>query len=135
MEVERYKMIYTKKITEEMLYEMDDYIDDSSEEEIKSDSIRILGHQFIINNHNKVKLIINNKKYNLKEFINAKVFKNNEIKLNMIIYNQFLNLSCMFQNCFKLKKISINASMMKKIIGMILIKIIMQMTIPIFIDI
>ena len=114
---------------------MDDYIDDSSEEEIKSDSIRILGHQFIINNNNKVKLIINNKKYNLKEFINAQVFKNNEIKLNMIIYNQFLNLSCMFQNCFKLKKISINASMMKKIIGMILIKIIMQMTIPIFIEI
>ena len=56
MEVERYKMIYTKNLS--TLFE--------------NDYIRILGNDFVKNNKNKGKLIINNKKYKLKEFINIK---------------------------------------------------------------
>ena len=69
MEVERYKMIYTKIISEEFKYK---FIFDSPEiidKENQSDNIRLLGEDFVKNNKNKGKLIINNKKYKLKEFI------------------------------------------------------------------
>ena len=59
MEVERYKMIYTKKINEELKsvfpYDVRKIID----KENKSDNIRLLGKDFLKNNKNKGKLIIN----------------------------------------------------------------------------
>ena len=59
MEVERYKMIYTKKINEELKsvlpYDVRKIIDKKN----KSDNIRILGNDFVKNNKNKGKLIIN----------------------------------------------------------------------------
>ena len=63
MEVERYKMIYTKKIRieleDELFYGLDEIINIENE----NDNIRILGNDFVKNNKNKGKLIINNKKY------------------------------------------------------------------------
>ena len=60
MEVERYKMIYTKIINEELksvlsYFDLEELID----KENKSDNIRILGEDFVKNNKNKGKLIIN----------------------------------------------------------------------------
>ena len=69
MEVERYKMIFTKIINKEIEDKLDTqssiiYINHKIEDEIYSDNIRILGHDFVKNNKNKAKLLINNRKYN-----------------------------------------------------------------------
>ena len=58
MEIEKYKMIYKKKFDEEQ----DVYFDEEFSREQLSDDIRILGPNFVKNNKNKAKLIINNKK-------------------------------------------------------------------------
>ena len=77
MEVERYKIIYTTKINKIIENALKNLINvikrkQKIKGEIYSDNIRILGHEFVKNNKNKVKLIINNKKYRLKELINSK---------------------------------------------------------------
>ena len=48
------------------------------------------------NNKNKAKLIINNKKYSLKEFVNNKEF--NKMKINMILSKDMSDMSHMFKN-------------------------------------
>ena len=65
MEVERYKMIYTSKIDETLIDQLKiiKLINKKLYNEIKSDNIRILGNDFVKNNKNKGKLIINNKRY------------------------------------------------------------------------
>jgi len=105
MEVERYKMIYYPKV-KRYVYEKS-LILDKFEDEIKSDNVRILGHNFVKNNKNKVKLLINNKKYNLKEFVDSKEFKEYQIKINIILSKGLSNISYMFENCFKLEEFSI----------------------------
>ena len=56
------------------------------------------------NNKNKGNLIINNKKYILKEFINDKEFKDYEVKINMILYKGLSKISHIFEKCTKLKE-------------------------------
>ena len=58
------------------------------------------------NNKNKAKLIINNKKYALKEFINQKGSSSDEIKINILLNKDLLNISSFFKNCFKLIEFS-----------------------------
>ena len=49
------------------------------------------------NNGNKGKLIINNKKFSLKNIVSSDIAKQNKIK---IIFNQYIyNISYMFKNC------------------------------------
>ena len=55
-------MVYMTKIYELLLFGRD-FIDDKLYNEKGSDNIRILGKDFVKNNKNKGKLIINNKKY------------------------------------------------------------------------
>ena len=95
MEVERYKMVYTTKFHEtyKTLREEIIFMTDKLYNEIKSDNIRILGNDFVKNNKNKGKLIINNKKYKLKEFINIKEFKKDKIKIYMILSKELSNIS------------------------------------------
>ena len=83
------------------------YVNEKIKEEIKSDNIKILGHDFVKNNNNKAKLIINNKRFKLKEFINGKEFKDNKIKINMILSKGLSNVSHVFENCTKLIEFSI----------------------------
>ena len=104
MEVERYKMIYTKIINEELNRKLSDIIQNIIDIENENNNIRILGNYFLKNNKNKGKLIIYNKKYKLKEFINTKEFKDNKIKINMIINKELSNISHLFDNCKKLKE-------------------------------
>ena len=59
------------------------------------------------NNRNKAKLIINNKNYRLKEFINNKEFFGDKVKINMILGKDISNICHMFENCAKLLEISI----------------------------
>ena len=112
MEVERYKMIYTKIYTDKLL-DISRSIEDQNDEfilniykEILSYDIRILGSDFVKNNKNKAKLIINNKKYALKEFINQKGSTSDEIKINILLNKDLLNISSFFKNCFKLIEFS-----------------------------
>ena len=77
MEIEKYKMIY--KI------------------ENKSNNLRILGDDFVKNNINKGKLIINNKKFSLKSIISINEVKKGKIEI--ILLKNIYNRSCMFKNC------------------------------------
>ena len=103
MEDERYKMIYTKKIDEILIGGLE-LENNKQYNEIESDNIRILGNDFVKKNENKGKLIINNKRYKFKEFINSNEFKDSKIKINMILSKELSNISHLFHNCYKLKE-------------------------------
>ena len=108
MEEEKYKMIYSRRIKKK-LEDMIKYgiKEQKIKDELESNKIRILGHDFVKNNKNKAKLIINNKKCNLEEFINSSGFISNEIKIGIILYKELSNISYIFENCIKLKELSI----------------------------
>ena len=109
MEVEKYKMIYTTKIKKKLKDKIDYFfIEQKVKDKMLNDNIRILGHDFVKNNKNKAKLIINNKKYGLKDLVNYKEFTNDKIKINMILSKDIFNISHMFKNCVKLLEISID---------------------------
>ena len=109
MEVEIYKMIYIAKINKQMEKEIKDYKREV-QEEMKSNNLRILGYAFVKNNRNKAKLIINNKKYNIKEYINIKETKDDNLKIKMALNNDLSNLSNIYKNCYKLKEVYFNAT-------------------------
>ena len=83
MEMKCYKMIY--KI------------------EKNTEKLTILGKDFIKNNKNKCKLIINNKKYSLDEFFIIKENKYDNIKIGLILIKDLCNRSFIFENCKSLK--------------------------------
>ena len=58
------------------------------------------------NNKNKAKLIINNKKHNLQEFLKIKNIPNNNIKIGMIFSKDLCKGSFMFENCNSLINLS-----------------------------
>ena len=105
MEFERYKMIYLKKISQNMEVDLEGYNQELMEE-IQNDNIRILGDYFVKNNKNKAKLILNNKKYKLKKFINSTEIKDDKLKINIILNKELSNASHMFENCTKLIEFS-----------------------------
>ena len=78
------------------------------EKKENSDYIRILGEYFCRNNKNKGKLIINNKKYYLKEFIEIKNMKEKRIKIKMLINKNLYDKSYMFNDCESLLELTIN---------------------------
>ena len=108
MEVEIYQMIYIRKIKETIFNIISHNLKlfkPKLYDEIKSNNIRILGHDFVKNNKNKNILIINNKKNKLKEFINDREFKGDEIKIKMILIKELYHIAHMFENCLHLKEI------------------------------
>ena len=60
-------------------------------------NLRILGKEFVKNNKNKGKLILNNKKVSLKDKISAKDINNN--KILMILNESVNNRSYIFKDC------------------------------------
>ena len=56
----------------------------------------ILGKVFVKNNKNKGKLIINNKKYNLSEFITTEDIKSDKIKIVLIVSKDLCKMDYMF---------------------------------------
>ena len=61
--------------------------------------LRIIGGNFCRNNKNKGKLIINNKKTDLQEFINFESINKEQIKIKMLLNNNLYNKSYMFKDC------------------------------------
>ena len=78
------------------------------EKEENSEDLRILGEYFCRNNKNKGKIIINNKKYYLKEFIEIKNMKEKRIKIKMVINKNLYDKSYMFKDCESLLELTIN---------------------------
>ena len=70
--------------------------------------LRILGEEFKNNNSNKGKIIINNKKFPLKDIISIQNVKQNKILL--ILNKNIYNKSCMFKNCELLLSVSKSVS-------------------------
>ena len=70
--------------------------------------LRILGEYFCRNNKNKGKLIINNKKSEIIEFINIENINKEQIKIKMLLNNNLYNKSYMFKDCQTLLELKIN---------------------------
>ena len=63
--------------------------------------IKIFGHEFVINNKNKCKMIIDNNEYELTEKYNVKGY-NNKIKIILKGIDNITNMSYMFYECSSL---------------------------------
>ena len=74
----------------------------------KDEVLRIFGEYFCRNNKNKGKLIINNKKSEIKEFINIKNINKEQIKIKMLLNKNLHNKSYMFKDCKTLLELKIN---------------------------
>ena len=115
MEIEKYKMLYKitnkdsnnyKKDEDEYEYEEEEEYED--EEQIEENGeLRILGNYFVRKNKNKGRLIINNKKSNLKDIIQIDDIKENTLKIKMILNKNIYNKSYMFENSTSLLQVSL----------------------------
>ena len=63
------------------------------------ENIRIFGSDFVENNKNIYKIIINNKEYKLSVSYNVKNNNNNEIKIKLKGIDNVTNMSYMFYKC------------------------------------
>ena len=110
MKEKRYKAVYITKLDIEQKIGNEFYnlinLKQKIRKEIESYNIRILGDDFVKNNLNKAKLIINNKKNKLKGIINGIKTKDGKIKINILLNNKLVNFSHMFENSILLKEIS-----------------------------
>ncbi len=112
---------YKFELSDEYKFELSDEDEYGYEYEFKNDEdghlsinnkykvkIRILGEYFCRNNKNKGKLIINNKKSEIKEFINIENINKEQIKIKMLLNNNLYNKSYMFKDCKTLLELKIN---------------------------
>ena len=84
MEVDIYKMIY----------------------KVANCDLRILGEFFVKYNKNKGKLIINNKKQKISEFINFISVKDDKYKIKLLLTKNIHNKSYFFKDCTTLLELS-----------------------------
>ena len=105
MELEIYTMLYN---VEEDVFEDDEDNKGDKDSEDNYIRLKILGKHFCRNNKNKGKLILNNKKFDLKEFINIKNINGKQIKVKMILKENIQNNSYMFENCESILELKIN---------------------------
>ena len=71
-----------------------------------NNNLRILGNNFVKNNKNKGKLIVNNKKQKITEFINIILINDNRIKIKLLLSKNIPNKSCLCRDCTSLLKFS-----------------------------
>ena len=90
MEEEIYKMVYQLNMNK------------------RNYNLRILGKDFIINNKNKGKIIYKNRKITLIDIFPIKNFKENELKIKMVLDKSCVNKYSMFENCKSLLNIFLN---------------------------
>ena len=101
MEDKGYKMVYKIKDNKESLL----FYENKYKEILDDNQLRILGKEFVKNNRNKGKLVINNKKCELKEFMEINDIKNNnELKIGIVFSKNIYNRSDMFNKCVSLLK-------------------------------
>ena len=101
------------KESEEYEYEESDEYKNDEDEDLSITNknkvkIRILGENFCRNNKSKGKLIINNKKTDLQEFINIENINKEQIKIKMVLIKNLYNKSYMFKDCKRLLELKIN---------------------------
>ena len=106
-----YKPNINKKEKEEIIKKFKKFhfpFDD--EKDYKEDVIRIFEKKFVKHNKNKCKIIYNNKKYKLKEYLheidNNYNHNINEIKLKLTGINNIVNFSNLFHGCIHLLSVS-----------------------------
>ena len=103
MEVEIYKMTYKKYMDKKSLDFLFEYLDRESFHKYRHRTL-ILGKEFVQNNGNKGKLVIDNKKCVLKEFIRNKEIEKDKLKIGIVLSKDIYNKSYMFKNCYDLLK-------------------------------
>ena len=81
---------------------------------VDNNILKILGKTFVKNNRNKAKLIIENKKYNLKDFIKLNNFKKSELKIDILLRQDISNISYMFNKCESLLEILMKNNIQNK---------------------
>ena len=106
-----YKLNIDKKEKQEIVKKLKEtYFPLEDEKDFKEEIIRIFDKYFVEQNGNKCKIIYNNKKYKLKEFLDEidGGYNHNikEIKLKIIGINNIIDFSDMFHGCFHLLSVS-----------------------------
>ena len=106
-----YKQIINKKEKKEIIKHFKyHYFPFDDKKDYKEDVIRIFGKRFVKEKEKKCKIIYNNKKYKLKEYLHE--IDNNynhsikEIKLKIIGINNITDFTDMFHGCFLLLSVS-----------------------------
>ena len=93
-----YDKMVNKDITEiNIIYDID-----KRDKENEKDIIKIFGDDFVKNNKNKCKMIIENEEYELEGEYNIKDYKNNKLEIKLKGIDNITNMSCMFSGCSSL---------------------------------
>ena len=66
------------------------------------DEINIFGHEFVKNNKNKCKMIIDNKEYEITEKYNIENYNNDKLNIKLKGINNITDISYMFYECSSL---------------------------------
>ena len=106
-----YKPNINEKEKEEIIKKLkEDNFRFDDEKDYKEDVIRIFGKDFVKQNKNNCKIIYNNKKYKLKEYLheidNNYNHNINEIKLKLTGINKIIDFTDMFHGCIHLLSVS-----------------------------
>ena len=101
-----YNQMFSKDISDiNIIYNIKKKKDNGKEEE---DFINIFGTEFVNNNRNTCKMIIDNKEYDLEEKFNIKNYNNNILKIRLKSYD-ITNMSNMFDGCSSLSSLLNNS--------------------------
>ena len=73
--------------------------------EENEENIRIFGHEFVENNKNKCKMIIDNKEYEITENYNITNYNNNKLEIKLKGIDNVTNMSYMFSRCSSLSSL------------------------------
>ena len=68
----------------------------------KENNIKIFGSEFVENNKNKCKMIIDNKEYEISEIYDVKSNNNNKLNIKINGINNITDMSYMFNDCLSL---------------------------------
>ena len=69
------------------------------------DDVRIFGSEFVENNKNICKMLIDNKEYEIEEKYNITNYKNNKLEIKLKGINKVTNISNMFSGCSSLSSL------------------------------
>ena len=73
--------------------------------EENDDNIRIFGEEFVKNNKNKCKMIIDNKEYEISETYNIENYNDNILEIKLKLIENVTNMSGMFSECKSLSSL------------------------------
>ena len=71
----------------------------------KRDEIKIFRYEFVKNNKNKCKMIIDNMEYEITDKYNIKNYNNNELYIKLMGINKISDMSSMFSGCSSLSSL------------------------------